>query len=213
MKVKIKKDKKTKEYKIIDSWDDVTLEKWLKLIGYDNLGGAKESMKVVSLLSNIPQKLIKQLSIQDVALMMKRFSELQASQKNKLKKIITIEGVEYGFHPDLEEITLGEYADIENFIKMGVDKYLPELCAVLFRPIVEKRGDVYVIEAYDGNIKIRCEVMKKMSASQVQSALVFFWTFVSELLRILPSSLIERTEEMSTQSQQKVLRTNGDGSE
>ena len=35
--------------------------------------------------------------------------------------------VEYGFHPDLDSITLGEYADIETFIKNGIEKNLPEL--------------------------------------------------------------------------------------
>ena len=49
--------------------------------------------------------------------------------------------------------------------------------AVLFRPIKSKSGEAYVIDAYDGEITIRAEAMKKMSAEQVQSALVFFLSF------------------------------------
>ena len=161
MKVKIKKGNKTKDYNIINSWSDVTLDKWLTLIGYENLSGSEEALKVVKLFSDIPTKLIKQLSVQDVALVMKRLTDLQTEQNTVLNKIIEIDGVEYGFHPDLEEITLGEYADIETYIKLGIDKHLPELCSILFRPVIEKKNNIYTIEAYDGNIKIRSEIFKK----------------------------------------------------
>tara|TARA_Y100000401_G_C8224517_1_gene175000 strand:- start:18 stop:659 length:642 start_codon:yes stop_codon:yes gene_type:complete len=213
MKVKIKKGNKTKDYNIINSWSDVTLDKWLTLIGYENLSGSEEALKVVKLFSDIPTKLIKQLSVQDVALVMKRLTDLQTEQNTVLNKIIEIDGVEYGFHPDLEEITLGEYADIETYIKLGIDKHLPELCAILFRPVIEKKNNIYTIEAYDGNIKIRSEIFKKMPAEQVQNMLVFFWTFVNKLFQILPSYLMQRTEEMSMQSQAKVLQKSGVGSE
>ena len=47
--------------------------------------------------------------------------------------------------------------------------------AILYRPVTEKgENNVYTIAAYDGNISIRAEEMKKMAAEQVQSALVFF---------------------------------------
>jgi len=116
-------------------------------------------------------------------------------------------------HPDLSEITLGEYADIETFIKEGIQQNLPELIAVLFRPIVERNGEVYTIEAYDGNIKIRAEIMKKMSAEQVQSVLVFFWHFVMISLQIMPFCLMQRTKEMIAQSQTEILQNAGAGSE
>jgi hypothetical protein len=58
-------------------------------------------------------------------------------------------------------------------LKSGADKHLPEIMAVLYRPIKEEVDGVYTIEAYDGNIKIRTEIMRKMSATQVHSALFF----------------------------------------
>jgi hypothetical protein len=101
-------------------------------------------------------------------------SELQAERNTLLRTELEIDGIEYGMHPDLSEITLGEYADIETFIKDGLQKNLPEMMAVLFRPIIEREEDVYTIAAYDGNIKVRAEKMKKMAAEQVQNVLVFF---------------------------------------
>ena len=162
MKVKINKDKKTKTYKVIESWSDVTLESWLRLIDFNKEGKSKEALNTIAELSNIPKKLINVLSIKDIAIIMGEISRIQSEENTELKKIIEVEGVEYGFHPDLDEITLGEYADIETFVKLGIDKHLPELMAILFRPVVEKKNKVYTIEAYDGKIKIRSEVMKKM---------------------------------------------------
>ena len=62
---------------------------------------------------------------------------------------------------------------------------------ILFRHITAEKNGVNTIEAYDGNIKMRAEEMKKMNAEQVQNALVFFWTFVRIFIKILPLSLME----------------------
>lgn len=213
MKVKIKKDGKTKQYKLINNWSEVTLEKWLKLVGVDTESKTTEAVETITALSDIPEQLVKELALQDVAVIMSKVGELQAKQDNKLKRIIEVEGKEYGFHPDLDSITLGEYADLEQFIKNGIENSLPEIMAVLYRPIIEKKNDIYVIGAYDGNISIRAEEMKKMSAEQVESALVFFWDFVNELSTILQSCSMEQITKMRTNLQTKVSQTDGDGSE
>ena len=130
---------------------------------------------------------------------MSKMAELQEKQNSSLKKIIKIDGVEYGFHPDLDSITLGEYADLEHYIKLGIEKHLPEIMAVLYRPIKEKKNDIYIISAYDGNIQIRAEEMKKMSAEQVQSALRFFFALGKMLSKILPLYLMEKLMVMKKQ--------------
>ncbi len=191
MKVKVKKEGKVKEFKLISSWKDVTLEKWLKLIRFQEGSKTEEATETIAELSNMPKKLIKELALKDVAKVMSRIAQLQNKQDTKLKRIIEIDGIEYGFHPDLDSISLGEYADIETFIKNGIEKHLPDLMAVLYRPIKLKKNDIYIIETYDGNIRLRTEEMKKMSAEQVQSALVFFYAFVKELSQTLQSSLTE----------------------
>ena len=199
MKVKVKKKGKVKEFKLISSWKDVTLEKWLKLIDFATGTKTEEATETIAALSNIPKQLVKELALSDVAVIMSRIAELQQKQDTKLKRIIEIDGIEYGFHPDLDSITLGEYADLETFIKGGIEKNLPEVMAVLYRPIKEKKNDIYIIDAYDGDIRLRTEEMKKMSAQQVQSALVFFYTLGKELSEILPLYLMEQLKETKTQ--------------
>lgn len=199
MKVKVKKEGKVNEFKLISSWKDVTLEKWLKLIDFETGTKTEEATETIAALSNIPKQLVKELALKDVAVLMSKIAELQQKQDTNLKRIIEIEGVEYGFHPDLDSITLGEYADIETFIKNGIEKHLAELMAVLYRPIKEKKNDIYIIDTYDGNIRLRTEEMKKMSAEQVQSALVFFYNLGKELSAILPLFLMEQLKEMQMQ--------------
>jgi len=150
------------------------------------------------------------LELKDVAEIMSKVSEMQQEQDGSLKRVIEIDGKRYGFHPDLDSITLGEWADIETLVGRDIEKNLPEVMAIMYRPIVEEKNDIYTIEAYDGNISIRAEEMKKMSASQVQSALVFFYLFVKKLQRILALFSQERLMEMKVQSQQNPLQKSGD---
>ncbi|MBP92917.1 MAG: hypothetical protein CMC55_02235 [Flavobacteriaceae bacterium] len=213
MKVKIKKEGNTKEFNLIKSWSDVTLEKWVKLVDLHKGSRSDEALETITALSNIPKQLVKELGIKDVAIIMEKISELQSKADGRLRNTITVEGKEYGFHPELEDITLGEWADIETFIKSGIETNMPEVMAVLYRPIVEKKNKKYVIEAYDGNIAIRAEEFKKMKAEEVQSALVFFWSFGSELLKILPSYLTERTEQIRKTLQDRISQKNGATSE
>ena len=199
MKVKIKKEGKVKQFKLINSWADVTLETWIKLVDFATGTKTEEATETIAALSDIPKKLVKELSLSDVAVIMSKIAELQAKQDTTLKRIIEINDVEYGFHPDLNKITLGEYADVEQFIKNGIETNLPELMAILYRPIKYKKENIYIIDAYDGEITMRTEEMKQMTAEQVQSALFFFYNFAKVLSGILPSYLMERLKETKTQ--------------
>jgi hypothetical protein len=213
MKVKINKDGKAKEFKLIDKWEDVTIETYSKLMTFTNGTKSSEALATLTELSNIPKELLNQLELKHIVLMLEKLSHLQSQEDTTLKNIIEIDGVRYGYHPDFDEMCLGEFADLESFIKSGADKHLPEIMAVLYRPIKEEVDGVYTIEAYDGNIKIRTEIMRKMSATQVHSALFFLYHFGSVFLSIMQLSLMEVLQEMKTQLQVNPLQTNGDGSE
>tara|TARA_R110002020_G_scaffold414369_1_gene623861 strand:- start:340 stop:1011 length:672 start_codon:yes stop_codon:yes gene_type:complete len=214
MKVKIKKDGKQKTYNLINSWSDVTLEKWLQLIDIETGSKTKEAEETIAALSDMPKELIKQLSLKDASAIMEKIGDLQANENSSLKRIIEIDDVEYGFHPNLDEITLGEYADLETFIKNGIEQHMPEVMAILYRKVTEQTDSgVYTIEAYGKDLTIRAEQMKKMSAEQVQSALVFFWHFVSVLSMTSESSLMQMLMEMKEQLQQNPLPKSGDGLE
>ena len=209
MQVRIKKDGKVKEFKLISKWADVNYETWLKLIDFQNGTKTKEAEETIAALSNIPKDLIKQLELKDIVNIMSKVSEMQQEQDSALKRIIEVEGKRYGFHPDLSSISLGEWADIETFIKQDIEKNLPEVMAVLYRPITEEKNDIYTIEAYDGDIRIRAEEMKKMPSEQVQSALFFFYNLGKALSETLPLYLMQKLKVMNQQLPQNPLQKNG----
>ena len=82
MKVKIKKKGKVKEFELISSWEDVTLEKWLKLV--DSIKGTKtqEAEATIAALSTIPKQLVKELPLSDVVVIMSKIAELQQKQNS-----------------------------------------------------------------------------------------------------------------------------------
>ena len=210
MEVKIKKKGKTKKYKVIESWKEVTLEKWVELTRLEGLTTAVETKELIKLLSDIPEKLISKLSLPDITVILSRIAQIQQEKNSELVKVIEVDGKEYGFHPNLEEITLGEFADLEHFIKQGIEKHLTDIMAILYRPIVEKEGDAYIIEAYDGKIDVRAEKFKKMSAEEVESSLVFFWIFVRKWSKITKLYLLDQKKEMTSKMLAKVSLKSGD---
>lgn len=201
MKVNIKKEGKTHSHNIINSWEDVTLDKWAQLVASTKKakGKAAEAVASITALSDMPKDLISELSLFDVATLMSKLADIQSRASSDLKNEITVDGKTYGYHPNLSEITLGEYADIERCITDGVEDNLVEVMAILYRPIVERKGRFYTIEKYDTESKkLREQDFKNMPAETVESALVFFWTFVNELLKTLPLYLTERLKTVTS---------------
>lgn len=190
MKVQIKQKGKKKSYNVIDKWSDVTLEKWAKLIAIKGFSKVKEAKETILALSDIPEKVLNKLEVYHIAAILQGLSSMQKEETTCLRETIEIEGVEYGFHPDLEQMTLGEFVDLETYIQ-DIQNNMPEIMAILFRPVTDKSVNYYNIEAYDGKIKKRAEIMKNIPAEKVQDALVFFYNFGSILLTILLSSLTQ----------------------
>ena len=197
MNIKVKKEGKTKSYKIVDSWGDVTLEKWQQLAIGKKKSKTEEAKETIKALSDLPVKLVEEMALSDVATIFERLSKLQI--KGKLKKVFKIDEIEYGFLPDLDEITLGEWADREQYIKDGLEKNMHKIMAVLVRPITNKEGKMYSVQAYKDGRERAEKFKKKMNAEQVQQSLVFFWSFGKELLNLLPSCLMEVMKKIQTE--------------
>jgi hypothetical protein len=198
MKVQVKQKGKKKSYNVISNWSDVTLENWAKLVTIQGYSKIKEAKETILALSDIPEKVLNKLEVYHIAAILQGLSSMQKNEETCLREIIEIEGVEYGFHPDLEQMTLGEFVDLETYIQ-DIQNSMPQIMAILFRPVVEKKDNYYNIEAYDGNIKKRAEIMKKIPAEKVQDSLVFFYNFGSILLTILLSCLTQDTKATNKQ--------------
>ena len=91
---------------------------------------------------------------------------------------------QYGFHPKLDDLTLGEYIDLDTFI--GDWDNIEKAMNVLYRPIDQKIKDKYTIKKYDTN---DFDTMLDMPMDAVISSIFFFWSLGLELSKTITNSL------------------------
>jgi hypothetical protein len=90
-----------------------------------------------------------------------------------------IGGVEYGLIPNFEKMSTGEFIDLDTYLKEGTK--LDRMMSILYRPITEKKGNLYQIEKYDGTDKYT-EVMRKVDFKILKAVMVFFSRLENSLL-------------------------------
>lgn len=101
-------------------------------------------------------------------------------KKTEFKNRFTLAGTEFGFIPNLETMSWGEYIDLE--ANISDIKTFHKAMAVMYRPIVEKHGDKYKIEPYQSAINY-AEVMEFAPLDIALAAKVFFYNLENELLQ------------------------------
>lgn len=69
-----------------------------------------------------------------------------------LQRFITIDGIEYGFEPNLSQMAYGAYLDIAKWDTITIDKNWAKIMDILYRPVTKKLGVLYEIRPYDGSI-------------------------------------------------------------
>ena len=126
------------------------------------------------------------------------------NQKPPLVREFTMKGKEYGFIPKLEDMSFGEYVDLDTY--MGDIENIHKAMAVLYRPITQKYNDKYLIEEYEGEDE---ETMKDMPMDAVLSSIIFFYNLGMDLSRAMLNSL--QDQENKDLVQQLTLEKNGDG--
>lgn len=125
-------------------------------------------------------------------------------QKPDLVKSFWLNNVEYGFVPDLDEITLGEYIDLDTY--MSEWENIQIAMNVLYRPIKQKLGEKYLIEEYDPDTK---DKLINMPMDAVFGSIIFFYRLGIELSKTMMNYL--ENEEGNLQVQGLDFLKNGDG--
>ena len=98
------------------------------------------------------------------------------SQQPRFIQRFIHDGKEYGFIPNLDEITAGEYIDLESFLRD--EETYNKAMSVLYRPILNKRKDLYNIEEYKGSHT----EFNTLNLEIVLGSMLFFWNLSNELL-------------------------------
>ena len=190
------------------SLEEITLQQYQKFlsIAKDNPESDFLQHKMVEIFCDIDLKDVAKISYKDVNEITTKLSSL-FTQKYEHKRTFKLNGVEYGFITNLDEITLGEYTDLDKYISNW--DMMHNAMAVLYRPITKKLKDKYQIEEYKGSYEY-CEVMKSMPVDVALGAVVFFYTLGNELLKSTVAYL-ENNKEFQNIVNNHNLEVNGVG--
>ena len=134
------------------------------------------------------------------ALIQEAYNHLQTLRKAETQRHLEtfeLNGTRYGFIPNWDEFTAGEWIDAEQLCG-DFWKNAHKVMALLFRPVTREWGNRYEIEPYTA--KEDAEAFLDMPADQVAGALLFFSTTKNELLSTLQSSLIQAAAKVATTS-------------
>ena len=185
------------EITVPTSLNEITLEQYQKFlkIAEENPEGNFLNAKMIEIFCGIPLSDSYKLKMSSVSAIIDILNEMLN---------VTPNHVQYGFIPDLDEMSLGEYIDLDNNISSWAEMH--KAMNVLYRPVKIKKGDKYSVEDYDVS---NPEALKDMPLDAAIGAVFFFLNLGLELSKhtILYSNL----EEMEDIQEQLILEENGVG--
>ena len=191
------------------SLEDITLEqyqKFAKINTEDNEDTNFLMHKTVEIFCNLKLKNVARIKFNYVKQILNDINKV-FEEKTDLVPRFTLGGVEYGFIPALDDMSLGEYIDLdENFTDWET---MHKAMSVLYRPVTLKKGYRYQIEEYDG-IQY-AEVMKKAPLNVVMGCMVFFYSLNRELLKTTLNFLQTEIPKQMTTEQLQTLEKSGVG--
>ena len=168
-------------------WSSVSLKKYLTLQkDMSNYADDEEAQTALMLshLCGLNAEYINSLSIEDYNSVRIALEGFVNDTEYPLQKIIKIDGKEYGFEPNLSQMAYGAYADITQYKELTIDKNWAKIMSILYRPITHKKGEMYTIKTYDGELK---EDMFLQVGMDVHLGTLFF--FVNLLMDLLKGIL------------------------
>ena len=194
------------EINVPSSLSEITLgqyQKFLK-IAENNQEGNFLDAKMIEIFCGIPLSDSYKLKMSSVTAILDILNEM-LSQTPKHVERFKMNGIEYGFITDLDEMSLGEYIDLDNnasdWEKMHV------AMNVLYRPIKTSKVGKYNIEEYDVKFP---EVMKDMPLDAAIGSLFFFYNLGMELANHTIAYSVTPAEMEAIQGQ-LTSQQNGDG--
>lgn len=191
-----------------ESINDITLfqfQQYDELLKREDLDEYNFNKRKIQIFTGIERNRIDLVSSVDYKMILSQI-DLALNQTVEFKPTFFIKDVEFGFIPNFDKITQGEFIDISTH-GSSVES-MHKLMAVLFRPI--KNKDVlgnYEIIKYKGT-KQYSDIMKHMPLSIVNGSLVFFSSLANELINYTQKYMIQ---EPAREKQQTIISKNGGG--
>ena len=161
--------------------NDITVSEYLKFIEVNKEDADEEFLvhKTISIFCNIPMKEVLNIDSQEaIDISLEIFAVLR--QESNFVDRFELDGVKYGFIPNLEDLSLGEYIDLETYLKEPKD--LNKAASVMYRPVTKEYSNLYDIENYKASVEGQRKMLKA-PVGIISQGTVFFYSIAKELLR------------------------------
>jgi hypothetical protein len=174
IEVNVEIEEEIKTYQFPESWDDVTVERFIKIyqLRSNDMNELESSVQLLSAVSGIEKDILYLMEIEDFK---KLISNLKFVSNEILKQdveYIELEGDKYYLYNDFNKLTTGEVITIETLIESaGGDFYniMPDLLCLFLR---KKKDDKY--ERFTTDMLKRKEMFKQVPISQIYHIFNFF---------------------------------------
>lgn len=189
--------KQTVKITVPDSWKDVTLKKYLALQhDLENYKDDEEAVTAFTLyhFCGITMEEFRTLSKQSYNSLLNVVTPFLQSTEHELQRFVTIDGVEYGFEPNLSNMAYGAYCDISKYGSVSIDKNWAKIMDILYRPVESKLKETYTIKPYEGKID---ETKWLNVGMDVHFGTLFFFLYtLTDLSNYILNSSMSKTEEL-----------------
>ena len=194
------------EINVPTSLNEITLEQYQRYLKAteETPDGSLLDAKIIEIFCGIPVSESYKLKMSSVQSIVDILVDMLNEKPTHINRF-SLDGVQYGFIPDLDEMSLGEYVDLDgnasDWQKMHV------AMNVLYRPIKIKKGTKYSIQEYTAEDP---DKMKDMPLGVAIGSLFFFYNLGLELSSHTILSSVNQ-QEMETIQEQLTSERSGDG--
>ena len=188
--------------------NDITLEQYQRFALINTEEQDKEffMFKTIEIFCGVDIALVSKMRLKDAESISNEVLEV-LQQNVPFTNKFELDGVKYGFIPDLQAISLGEFIDLEE--GLSKDKDFHKAASVMFRPIVKEFGELYTIDGYEASTEMH-HVMKQAPVGVISAAIVFFYNIAKELLKASQDfSSQEKAEAMTILEKLNLQRNTG----
>jgi len=175
---------------IPEQLSEVTLkqyQKWLKIAEGKELDSFLQQ-KMIEIFCNISLKNVLQIKASDINNITEELTKLFTNTPKFIDRF-EMNGKEFGFIPKLDDISFGEYVDLDTYLADW--ELMHKAMGVLFRPITFKKKKQYLIEDYDSADKYD---MTEVTLDVAFGSLVFFYSLKNELQKTILNYLATQQE-------------------
>ena len=170
------------ELRLPHKWSDLTLGELQVIMTSENqierlsvcTGKSEDKLRAM------PQKLIQAATA--------HLDNLLTQETARHEKVVEIDGKRFGFIPNWDDFTAGEWIDMENHLE-DFWKNAHKITALLYREVTYELGEKYEVKKYTA--KEDASIFEEMGADLISGMLLFFWTSRNQLLHDMQFSLLE----------------------